>query len=120
MNPVLSPQIYPRLDKHFKSKKSLNFDMMKSKIMIERGRPRILYVWHWISYAIIGVCTGLIAFMMEMIELYMVKLRNQGTDYILTQSRLKESSSMSQFAAWAFCAVFCFILAALASYFTVT
>jgi len=68
--------------------------MMKSKIMVERGRLRILYVWHWISYAIIGICTGLIAFMMEMIELYMVKLRNDVTTYILTKSSVKDNLNM--------------------------
>ena len=83
MNPRKSLKIYPRLDKGFKAKKSLNFDMMKSNVFIARGDPDQAKLWRWISYFLIGIITGLIAFLMEIIEEYAVELRNYGVENII-------------------------------------
>lgn len=83
MNPRKSLKIYPRLDKGFKVKKSLNFDMMKSNVFIARGDPDQAKLWRWISYFIIGFITGLIAFLMEITEEYMVEARNKTVDIII-------------------------------------
>ena len=76
MNPRKSLKIYPRLDKGFKAKKSLNFDQMKSQLFVQRGEPDQAKLWRWISYFLIGVVTGLLAFLMEIGEEYMVDFRN--------------------------------------------
>lgn len=76
MNPRHSLKIYPRLDKGFRVKKSLNFDMMKSNLFRNRGEPDKAKLWRWLSYALIGLITGLIAFIMETVEGALIQLRN--------------------------------------------
>lgn len=38
MDPRSSLKVYPRKDNYFHGKKSLNFDMIKSKVFVERKR----------------------------------------------------------------------------------
>ena len=47
--------------------------MMKSNVFVARGDPDQAKLWRWISYFIIGFITGLIAFLMEITEEYMVE-----------------------------------------------
>ena len=83
MNPRKSLKIYPRLDKGFRGKKSLNFDMMKSQLFMMRREPDQAKMWRWISYFLIGIITGFIAFLMEIGEEYMIEGRNEMVDFIL-------------------------------------
>lgn len=119
MNPRKSLKIYPRLDKGFKAKKSLNFDMMKSLLFIERGDPDQAKLMRWISYFAIGFITGLIAFLMEIVEEYAVELRNLGVVSIM-DVWIKKNEGLAQLFAWAFLGAWCFAIAALASYLTIT
>lgn len=117
MNPRGSLKIYPRLDKGFRAKKSLNFDMMKSQLFITRGEPDQAKMWRWISYWLIGFITGLIAFVMDIGEEFFVNIRNKTVDKILTSYQDNEGAGIT--IAWAFLAFYSFSLAALASYLTI-
>ena len=116
MNPRKSLKIYPRLDKGFKVKKSLNFDMMKSSVFVARGDPDQAKLWRWISYFIIGFITGLFAFLMEITEEYMVELRNYTVEKIIEWK--EDDLAIAQLLSWAFLGAWCFIIAAGASYAT--
>ena len=63
-----STAMYPRPDWKFKNKKSINFDMMRSSIYMEREKPKWLSFWKWFAYFLIGICTGIVAFLMEQVE----------------------------------------------------
>lgn len=117
MNPRKSLKIYPRLDKGFRAKKSLNFDQMKAQLFVTRGEPDQAKMWRWISYFLIGIITGILAFLMDIGEEYLVKLRNHVVDIIIDDI---ENQALAQFLAWIFLVVFSFTIGASASYFTIT
>ena len=48
-----------------------------------RPEPDQAKLWRWISYFLIGIITGILAFLMEIGEEYMVKLRNHVVDLII-------------------------------------
>ena len=75
---------YPRVDTKFKGKKSINFDMMRSNIYTDRDTPKYLSLWKWVAYFFIGVCTGIVAFLMEQIEQSLVRGRNYTSDWVMT------------------------------------
>ena len=61
-------QMYPRLDTYFRDKSSLDFDMMRSKIILERrggGKESLIL---WLSHVVVGVLMGFIAFMLTYVE----------------------------------------------------
>lgn len=72
-----SVAIYPRPDTRFKGKKSVNFDMMRSQVFLERPRPWYLGLCRWIAYFFIGFLTGCTAFLMETFEKFMVSKRSE-------------------------------------------
>ena len=74
-------------------------------------------MWRWISYFLIGIITGILAFLMEIGEEYMVDLRNTIVDLIIDNI---DDTGLAQFTAWIFLVVFSFSIAATASYFTIT
>ena len=92
MNPRHSLKVYPRLDQGYKVKKSLNFDLMKSNLFVSRGEPEMAKLWRWIAYALIGLITGCIAFLMALAEDEAVKLRNYITDEIIDSYRNNQTT----------------------------
>jgi hypothetical protein len=56
---------------------------MKSQLFVTRGEPDQAKMWRWISYFLIGIITGILAFLMEIGEEYMVRLRNHVVDLII-------------------------------------
>lgn len=48
-----------------------------------RREPDQAKMWRWISYFLIGIITGFIAFLMEIGEEYMIEGRNEMVDFIL-------------------------------------
>jgi len=57
--------IYPRIDSYYKHKNSLNFDLMKTKIMTERKSNGAII---WIAHVIIGIFMGFLAFSLNYLE----------------------------------------------------
>jgi hypothetical protein len=79
MDPRESVQTYPRIDDKFRKKHSLNFDMMKAKIFVDRREPTSVAIWRWVVYFFIGFITGLLAFVMARVEEALI----EGRDHIL-------------------------------------
>ena len=48
-----------------------------------RVEPDKAKMWRWISYFLIGIITGILAFVMEIGEEYMVDFRNYIVDVII-------------------------------------
>jgi hypothetical protein len=60
-------EIYPRVDNIYKTKSSFNFDMMRTKIFdVRKGAKE--EIWLWIAHGMTGVTTGLVAFLMALVE----------------------------------------------------
>lgn len=113
MDPRTSFKIYPRIDKDFEKKRSLNFDMMKSEVYVERGFPSSTEGWRWLAFMLIGFFTGLSAFGMASLEEFLIDRRE-----LLTEKAL-DISNNNQAIAWLVIATFCFCFCIIGSTMTV-
>ena len=68
MDPRFSLKTYPRKDNIFQHKKSLDFDMIRTKVFVERKRDGLEIFMEWTAFGIIGVLTGLTAAIMSNLE----------------------------------------------------
>jgi hypothetical protein len=59
---------FPRKDNAYKSKSSLDFDMMRSKIYIERKGRAQEEIILWFTFCLVGFMTGVLAFMLTYCE----------------------------------------------------
>ena len=93
MHPKRSFHMYPRPDNIYEHKSSLNFDMMRSRIFLNRkGVHTDMYLW--IAHGILGVCLATITFLMTTIEDSSAELRND-----IIQSIIDRGNNAA--AAWA-------------------
>ena len=83
MDPRFSNKVYPRRDNIFQHKKSLNFDLIRSKIYVERVRDQYDILWEWAAFFIIGTLTGLTAAIMSNIEETITEFRRDQSDDII-------------------------------------
>ena len=94
MNPTATLKLYPRPDTQFRTKCSLDFDMMRAKIITNRsskGAGMML----WCSHVLCGFLMGVLAFMLSVCEDQFTKWRCaliqsliQATDNALVASYL--------------------------------
>ena len=68
MNPRATMKIYPRPDTYFRQKHSLDFDMMRTKVMLQRKGSGYDGAMLWVSHIICGVIMGFLAFMLTQCE----------------------------------------------------
>ena len=68
MNPRATLKIYPRPDTYYKNKASLDFDMMRTKIMVERKGSSIESIAIWCAHILCGFVMGIIAFLLSLAE----------------------------------------------------
>jgi len=67
MDPKRSMAMYPRPDNVYEHKSSLNFDVIRTRIFINRkGTHTDMYLW--ISHGIIGVLIAIITWAMTTVE----------------------------------------------------
>lgn len=93
MDPRRSPRIYPRMDNVYKTKTSLNFDMMRSKIYEDRHEHHT-DVYVWIANVLIGFCCGFCAFMVTYTEEKMLIWRIESTQKFLDMESLSMVKSL--------------------------
>lgn len=68
MNLRSTMKIYPRPDNYYTTKHSLDFDMMRSKIFLERPSMGNESVVLWIAHAACGFLIGVVGFMLTWVE----------------------------------------------------
>ena len=51
---------------------SLNFDIMQTKVFIQRKRDNCTIVWEWMAYLFIGIAIGLITAIMSHTEAFLI------------------------------------------------
>lgn len=83
MDPRFSNKVYPRRDNIFQHKKSLNFDLVRSKIYIERERSHSIILMEWLAFGLVGVLTGLTASIMSNLEEKITIFRRNHADSII-------------------------------------
>ena len=87
MDPRFSAKVYPRRDDIYKTKKSLDFDLIRSKIMVERERDNLDIFMEWVAFAMIGILTGLTAAIMSNLEEMITTFRRNHADDIIDGKR---------------------------------
>ena len=83
MDPRGSFHTYPRVDKIYQSRGSLNFDIVRTKIFKNWGEPINRELMVCCIYALIGVCTGLICTFITGAEDEFAKLKARITSDII-------------------------------------
>ena len=83
MDPRFSLKVYPRKDNIFQHKKSLDFDLIRAKVFVERKRDGCEIFMEWVAFCIIGVLTGLTAAIMSNIEEKITIFRRNHADDII-------------------------------------
>jgi len=83
MDPRSSIALYPRFDQEYIKKRSLNFDMMKSEVFVKRQWTKSVEAARWVCYFLIGFFTGIVAFLMSLLEEYLLDTRMKVADKIL-------------------------------------
>jgi len=68
MDPRNSTFLYPRRDKAYEMKQSLNFDQIRAKVYEDREKTKKMEVYKWSAHFLLGVLVGTIAFLMAMTE----------------------------------------------------
>ena len=87
MDPRFSAKVYPRRDNVYKQKKSLDFDLLRSKVMVERTRDNLDIIMEWVAFSMIGVLTGLTAAVMSNLEERITTFRRNHADDIIDGSQ---------------------------------
>lgn len=62
MNPRMTMKIYPRPDTFYRGKSSLNFDAMRSKIILDRSTSGEVYLW--LAHVICGLLVACLTFLL--------------------------------------------------------
>ena len=109
MHPRMSLAIYPRPDTAFANHSSLNFDMMRSKIFLDRPTKQLHEgLWLWVAHALTGIFVGTITFLLTLCEDKSVNFRKN-----TMQSQLEahnDNATTSYFFYMSF-GVLCVVLA---------
>lgn len=108
MNPRLSLGVYPRRDTAFKGKHSLNFDMMRTKIFLERdnrGEKEL-----WLAHFICGLLCGFQAFCISWMENQIVGWRVQAVQKIVSSH---DNHLTAAYFYWIFSSMFFVTISAL-------
>ena len=83
MDPRFSEKTYPRRDNVYKAKKSLDFDLLRTKVYQDRKKDWFTYLMEWFAYTLVGLFTGFTAAIMTNIEENSTIFRRNRTDDII-------------------------------------
>ena len=100
MDPRESFKIYPRIDQQFRTKGSLNFDIIRTKIYKERPQPPRHDCMVYTIYLLIGLMTGLLTVCIAGAEQGFSKLKINIVNDIIG------GSENNMFMAWSFFSIF--------------
>ena len=74
MDPRFSIKQYPRIDKVYEGKSSLNFECLNSKVYLERKHSKFEEGYRWLVHLLMGLMIGVIAFIMTLFEDVLINL----------------------------------------------
>jgi chloride channel 7 len=109
MDPRMSMKLYPRPDTLYKKKSSLNFDLMRAKVFVERKRNKCVPWLQLIALMVIGLIIGFIASVMEYVSNFLINTKVSYTDAIIGG----EKSNMV--SGWGFFVTYSVLFAGLGS-----
>ena len=113
MDPRFSEKRYPRRDNVYKAKKSLDYDIMRTKIYAERDKDLGTYFMEWTAYTLVGLFTGFTAAIMTNIEENATAFRKNYADDLI------DNAKGNIFKGWLFFTGFSALLVLISSLMTV-
>lgn len=87
MDPRRSQGEYPRKDTYYRTKSSLSFDVIRSKIFLKKDDEKCDRFNRWIAHFMVGVGTGSIAFMMATVEDYLTTKKSEVAQDMLSDGK---------------------------------
>lgn len=87
MDPRRSFQEYPRRDTYYRTKSSLNFDIVRSKIFENRNEAQCDRLNRWVAHGLLGIATGTVAFCMATTEDYLTNKKSEVAQDMITEGR---------------------------------
>jgi chloride channel 7 len=107
-------KIYPRIDKVYTHKTSLNFDLMRTSIMKYRPDNKWVDFSTWLAFAIVGIGTGFTTSLMVWAEDHLTDFKKTQTDEFIGNGNTNHI-----WPAYAFFTLFSVVLAIISSCMTV-
>lgn len=86
MNVRATMQLYPRPDTYYQNKASLDFDMMRSRIMLNRPGGEKEGIALWSAHVICGVLIGILAFILTWLEDAITEWRANTVQVLITRN----------------------------------
>ena len=74
---------FPRKDWEYMKNRSLNFDLLRTKIFNDREKSQFMKFMVWSAYALIGLLVGLTAACMTNIEHHLLQVRRNVADELI-------------------------------------
>jgi H+/Cl- antiporter ClcA len=87
MDPRFSLKVYPRKDQVYKTKSSYNFEVINSRVYVNRKKAGHEEVIKWSIHALIGLLMGTIGFLMSVSEEFFAKIHAETTQHLLENSK---------------------------------
>ena len=112
MDPRRSLHEYPRKDTYYRTKSSLNFDVIRSRIFLHREAGKCDRLNRWIAHGALGVCTGTVAFLMATVEDYLIEKKAD-----VPQEWVKDGHTYAPYFYYTGFAVACSLVATLLTVF---
>ena len=113
MDPRSSLLEYPRLDSQYRTRGSLNFDLIRTKIYKERARTPNHDIMIYFIYTLIGIATGILTWCINAFTNEFTILKNQLNDNLIGEGGLVAASFFDMFIS----SGLAFIAAVLVVYF---
>lgn len=83
MDPRYSLKKYPRADNLYKSKSSLDFQLISANVYVNRKKNKGESAARWIIHLIIGLVIGIIAFYMSIMEEELIDIKKEYTQKLI-------------------------------------
>jgi H+/Cl- antiporter ClcA len=113
MKPFASLKIYPRPDKEYKTKSSLDFQRVTGNLYGQRPTGNVVQAYLWGLCFLIGFFMGSLAFLLDLLVESLTELRWHITESV---TRNTESPILGLFVILAFSLVYAFIAMSLTAY----
>jgi len=103
MSAVGKTLIFPREDTVYKTKESIGYDEIQTKVWVERPKRRQReHLKEWLAYTLLGLFLGIAAFIMSTLEEWLSGLISHNTNHFIQANLNTESDFKKYVGPWLF------------------
>ena len=74
---------FPRRDYTYQKDRSLNFDLLRTKVYKDRELPYQANIMEWVAYAMVGITVGFVAACATQVEHHIIYYRKAYADSLI-------------------------------------